>query len=106
MNPMTIAGGLLGVILIVGGALALTKDGPQPVVHNGVVVNSTNSKLVMTDEDGMESSHMVTTNTDVTRDGMPCRAADLISGTRVRVTTLSSQEGVATAIEAFEKRAE
>jgi hypothetical protein len=55
MNPMTIAGGLFGSCPDRGCALALTKDGPQPVVHNGVVVSSTNSKLVMTDEDGMES---------------------------------------------------
>lgn len=105
MNPIAIAGGMLGVVLIVAGAFTFSQDGPQPLVHDGVVVNSTNSMLVMTDENGMESSHEVTKDTRVTRAGVTCEAVDLISGTRIRVTTLTSREGAAIAIEAIEKDA-
>ena len=105
MNPVAIAGGILGIVLIVAGAFTFSNDSPQPVVHDGVVVNSTNRMLVMTDEDGMESSHEVTKATLVTRDGVACEAADLISGTRIRVTTLTAREGAAIAIEAFERDA-
>ena len=105
MTPMTIAGGLLAVVLIAGGAFTFMGDDDSEHVHHGTVVNCTNSKLVMTDEDGTQSTHLVTSTTRVTRDGDVCEARDLVSGTRIRVTTEDSREGVATAIEAFVKYA-
>jgi hypothetical protein len=102
---MTITGGLLVVALIAGSVFTFMGDDDKEHVHDGTVVNCTNSELVMTDEDGTQSTHLVTSSTRVTRDGEVCEARDLISGTRIRVTTEDSREGTATAIEAFVKYA-
>lgn len=105
MNPIAIAGGLFGIVLIVAGASTYSNNDAQSFVHDGVVVNCTNNRLVMTDEDGVRSTHEVTQSTKVTKDGTTCEAADLISGTRIRVTTMTAREGAAIAIDAFEKYA-
>lgn len=106
MNAFTIAGGVLGIGLIVAGAFALNGDSPKHHTHDGVVVSSTNSQLIMTDDDGTESTHLVTSKTRVTRDGSACEASDLNFGTRIRVTTQDSREGTAIEIEALEKNAD
>ena len=106
MNPITIAGGLLGILVIAGSAFTFLGDDSLKHVHYGTVFNCTNSKLVMIDEDGTKSTHLITSDTQVTRDGNICEARDLMSGTRIRVTTEDSREGTATAIEAAVKYAQ
>jgi hypothetical protein len=105
MTPMKTTGGLLAVVLITVGAFTFMGADDSAHVHGGTVVNCTNMRLVMTDEDGTRSTHLVTSTTRVTKDGQVCEARDLVSGTRIHVTTEDSREGAATAIEAFVKYA-
>lgn len=103
MNPMALGSIVLGIALITAGAFEASARNAAVHKHDGVVINCTNSMLTMTDEGGMRSSHEVTPGTTVTRDGVACKAADLNSGTRVRVTTALPLEGPALAIDAFER---
>ena len=73
--------------------------------HDGKVVSITSSKLVMTDKDGKEHSHSVSTDTKICCDGKDCKASDLKAGMKIRVTTKKSDEGVAVGIEAIDKDA-
>ncbi len=55
--------------------------------HDGKVVRFTDDRLVMTDLQGQEHSHMLMDNAKLTLDGKACEAAALKPGTRIRVTT-------------------
>jgi hypothetical protein len=71
--------------------------------HDGTVVTSTGTKLVMMNEDGKEHSHSVSSETKITCDGKVCKASDLKSKMKIRVTTKKTDEGAATVIEAIDK---
>ncbi|MFY9255761.1 MAG: hypothetical protein WAO83_20075 [Fuerstiella sp.] len=103
MNPITITGGLLGILMITGGAFTYMSSDNTEHVHYGTVFSCTNSKLIMTDEDGTKSTHLVTSTTEVTWDGEVCQARDLMSGVRIRVTTEGAREGAAIAIDGLAK---
>ena len=60
--------------------------------HDGKVVSATAGRIVMTDLDGKEHSHSLSTDTKVTCDGKVCKAGDLKSGLRIRVTTKKGDE--------------
>ncbi len=71
--------------------------------QDGTVVSSTSRKLVMTGMDGKEHSCTVSTETKITCDGKVCKASDLKSRMKIRVTTKKTDEGAATVIEAIDK---
>lgn len=71
--------------------------------HDGKVVTANAAKLVMTDMNGKEHSHSLTSDTKITCDGKVCKAADLKAGLKIRVTTKKSDEAAATCIEAIDK---
>ena len=71
---------------------AISKNALFANTHDGKVVSATSSKLVMTGADGKEHSHTITDDTKVTCDKKDCRASDLKSGTKIRVTTKKSDE--------------
>lgn len=72
--------------------------------HDGTVVTSTGTKLVMMkNDDGKEHSHTVSPETKITCDGKVCKASDLKSKMKIRVTTKKTDEGAATIIEAIDK---
>lgn len=71
--------------------------------QDGTVVSSTSRKLVMTGMDGKEHSCTVSTETKITCDGKVCKASDLKSRMKVRVTTKKADGGAATVIEAIDK---
>lgn len=71
--------------------------------HDGKLVSISSSKLVMANKDGKEHSHMLTAAVKLTLDGKACQAADLKSGTRIRVTTESDQSNAVTRVEAIDK---
>lgn len=103
MNPITITGGLLGILMITGGAFTYMSSDNTEQLHYGSVFSCTNSKLIMTDEDGTKSTHPITSTTEVTWDGEVCQARDLVSGVRIRVTTDGTRDETAIAIEGLAK---
>lgn len=82
---------------------AIRRNAMFANTHEGKFVSATSSKLVMTGEDGKEHSHTITDDTVVTCDKKDCRASDLKAGTKIRVTTMKSDEKAATCIEAIVK---
>jgi hypothetical protein len=72
-------------------------------VHDGVVVEVANKTLVMTGEDGQRHSHKISADAKLTLDGKTCQLADLKSGTRIRVTTVDTDNTTAVRIEAIDK---
>lgn len=85
---------------------AIRRNAMFANTHEGAVVSSTSSELVMTDSDGNEHSHTVTADTSITCDGKVCKAADLKSKMKIRVTTKKLNEGPVTVIEAIDKNAD
>ncbi len=81
-----------------------TEDKVAGKSHDGKVVSITGAKLVMTNMDG-EEEHMHALNAEVqiTCDGKVCKAADLKSGMRIRVTTANAEPHAVTRIEALDK---
>jgi len=71
--------------------------------HDGKLVSISSSKLVMANKDGKEHSHTLNADVKLTLDGKACQAADLKSGTRIRVTTESDQPNAVTRVEAIDK---
>lgn len=69
---------------------------------DGTVVSVSADKLMMTDKEGKEHSHALAANVKVTCDGKVCKAADLKSGMRIRVTTENADPHAATRIEALD----
>jgi hypothetical protein len=106
VNPIAIVGIVLGIALLAAGIFEVSGQNTATHSHDGAVINCTSSMLTMIDANGMRSSHEVTPSTKVTRDGVACQAADLNSGTRIRVTTAIPLRGPALAIDAFERYAE
>lgn len=75
--------------------------------HDGKVVSITSAKLVMTNmEDEEEHMHALTADAKITCDGKACKAADLKSGMRIRVTTELAEPHSATRIEALDNHPE
>lgn len=85
---------------------AIDKNETFANTHDGKVVSITSSKLMMTNKDGKEHSHSVSTDTKVTLDGKVCKSSDLKAGMKIRVTTKKTDEGVAIGIEAIDKDGE
>ncbi len=74
--------------------------------HDGTVVSITSDKLVMTNREGIEHSHALTTDAKLTLDGKTCTAADLKPGTKIRVTLQSDAPHAAIRVEAIDKNLE
>jgi hypothetical protein len=84
-------------------ATVLTAKDAEPTTHDGKVVSVTADKLVMTGKDGQEHSHTLMADAKLTLDGKVCKAADLKTGTKIRVTLESAAPHAATRIEAIDK---
>lgn len=82
---------------------AIDKNETFANTHDGKVISITSDKLMMTNKDGTEHSHSVSTDTKVTLDGKVCKSSDLKSGMKIRVTTKKTDVGVAIGIEAIDK---
>jgi formylmethanofuran dehydrogenase subunit D len=85
---------------------AIDKNETFANTHDGKVVTITETKLVMTDKDGKEHSHAISTKAKVTLDGKDCKTEDLKAGFKIRVTTRNSEKGVVIEIEAIDKNAD
>ena len=78
----------------------------SPNTFEGEVVGVTGNKLVMKNKEGKQYSHTLTDDAKLTCDGTICKAEELKSGTRIRVTTKQNDRRVATSVEALSKNAE
>jgi hypothetical protein len=67
--------------------------------HDEKVVSVAGDKLTTMCGEGKEHCHTVAKDAKVTCDGQASKAADLKSGTNVRVTTHKDDKSVATAVE-------
>ena len=67
--------------------------------HEGKVVAVADDKLTTTCCEGKQHCHTIAKDAKVTCDGKDSKAADLIAGTDVRVTTHKDDKTVATAVE-------
>jgi hypothetical protein len=85
---------------------AISKNANFAHTHDGTVISSTSSKLIMMGKDGKEHSHTVASDTKVTCDGKVCKATDLKAKMKIRVTTKKTDEGAATTIEAIDKNSD
>ncbi len=82
---------------------AISRNKTFAHTHDGTVVSSTSSKLVMTGSDGRDSTYTVAPDTKITCDGKVCKAADLKSRMKIRVTTKKTDKSAATVIEAIDR---
>ena len=71
--------------------------------HDGKVVSVTGDKLTTTCDAGKQHCHTIAKDAKVTCDGQTSKAADLKSGTHVRVTTHKDDKTIATAVESGKK---
>src|SRR5262245_44848792 len=79
---------VLGVAAVLVAILANTASAAAEAGTNeGTVVKAGDGKLVMTDKDGKEHSHLVAATTKVTLGGKEAKLADLKKGDKVKVTT-------------------
>ena len=67
--------------------------------HEGKVVSVAGDKLTTTCSEGKQHCHTMAKDAKVTCDGKAAKAADLKTGTSVRVTTRADDKSVATAVE-------
>ncbi len=74
--------------------------------HDGKFVSLKGHKLEMTDSKGKEHSHTMAKDATMTVDGKACKAENLKSGMKIRVTTEKNDAGVATHVEAIDKNPE
>jgi hypothetical protein len=86
----------------VGHQIKTKVTGSSERSMDGTVVSVSADKLTMTNTAGKEHSHALAANVNVTCDGKACKAGDLQSGMRVRVTTEATAPHAATRIEALE----
>lgn len=84
---------------------AISKNPMFSNTHEGKVVSIAGNKLVMTNVQGEEHSHMLADNANVTCDGKLCKASDLKAGMTIRVTTQKSDKNVAIRVDAIDKDA-
>lgn len=100
--------GMTVTVLFVLSAAAFAQTKTEEATHDGKVVSITSGKLVMTKKggtDGKEHIHTLAANAKVTLDGKACKATDLKTGMKIRVTTKTSDATVATHIDAIDKNA-
>ncbi len=83
-----------------------TKKESLSKTFDGSVVSMTGGKLVMRSKAGTEYSHTLATDAKLTCDGKDCKAVDLKSGRKIRVTTQKDDRNVVIGIEALNKNAE
>jgi len=67
--------------------------------HDGKVVSVIGDKLITACGEGKQHCHTMAKDAKVTCDGKATKAADLKTGTSVRVTTSADDKTVATAVE-------
>jgi hypothetical protein len=85
---------------------AIDKNETFANTHDGKVVSLAGNKLMMSDKDGKEHSHMIAANATITCDGKDCKMGDLKAGMKIRVTARTNDKNVLTVIEALDKDAE
>ena len=85
---------------------AIDKNSLFADMYEGKVVSISDNKLVMTNKEGQEYSHMLADDAKVTCDAQACKASDLKPGLAVRLTTLKNDKNVVIRIEAIDKDAE
>ncbi len=106
MNYRIFSLGVAAIALFVVSSPAFGAKEAEEATHDGKVVSITSSKLVMTtkgSKDGKEHSHKLAVDAKLTLDGKACKAADLKTGTRIRVTTQDGDKSVATKVEGLDK---
>ena len=94
----------LAVTMFVTAPAWAAKDAHEST-HDGKFVSVSGNKLMMTNKNGKEHSHMLAADAKVTCDGTVCMATDLKAGTKIRVTTKTDDKNVATHVEAIDKDA-
>jgi hypothetical protein len=78
----------------------------KEATHDGKLINISGDQLMMTNKDLREYSYTLTADAKLTLDGKVCKAADLIPGTRIRVTTRGEDNRVANRVEALDRNLE
>src|SRR5262249_20449201 len=100
MFPSLLAG--VAVALFVSAA-ALAEENDRFKAHEGKVVSCTDTKLIMTDKDGKEHTHMLATAAKILIDAKKATAQDLKPGMKIRVTTPKDNLKTAVRVEALDK---
>jgi hypothetical protein len=81
------------------------RKNPSSAACEGKFVSLTGNKLVMTSNDGKQSTLSLAKDAKLTCDGTSCRAQDLKAGGKIRVTTKKDDKTIATGIESLKKNA-
>lgn len=102
LNFRAFSAGAVALALFVLSAPAAMAADAEEAMHDGKVVRSASTSLVMTTKDGKEHTHALTAAATLTLDGKACKAEDLKAGTKVRVTMAGT---VVTSVEAIDKQA-
>lgn len=93
----------LGVLAVALFVIAPVTAADDADTHEGKVVSVTATKLVMTNKDGKEHTHIIAAATKVSCDGTICKLEDLKPGFKIRVTTKKDDKDVVTLIQALNK---
>jgi hypothetical protein len=91
---------------VAASAPGLAAKDADNATHDGTVVSITGDKLVMTNKEGPEHSHALTSDAKLTLDGKACTVADLKPGTKIRVTLQRDTPHAAIRVEAIDKNPE
>ena len=105
MNYQTISLGSIALAVLAGSAAAFTAEDAKEVTHDGTIVSITSTELVMKAKDDKEHTHTLAKDAKLTLDGKTCKAEDLKAGLKIRVTTKTADDNVATNVEAISKNA-
>jgi hypothetical protein len=82
------------------------RKNPSSNTFDGKIVSMKGDKLVMAGKDGKEYSHTLAKDAKLTCDGTVCKADQLKTGDRIRVTTKKDDRNVATSVESLYKNTE
>lgn len=89
--------------LLAFGSTAYASVAAKDLLQDGVIVIVTPSELVLRDAAGKDHSYEIVEKTLLSLDGKACRAKDLKSGLKARVTTNTAKEKTALYIDAISK---
>jgi hypothetical protein len=98
--PLALA--VLALTLFVVGADA-KPDLLQGDTHEGKIVRVEGNKLIMTDKNGKEHTHVIKDEVRLTLDNRVAKLTDFKPGMRVRVTTKKGDPNTILRIEALDK---
>lgn len=91
-------------VTMLTSAPAWAASETDEATHDGKFVSVSDNQLTMTNSEGKEHSHKLSSDAKVICDGAACKVADLKAGMKIRVTTTGDDKKLVTHVEALNKQ--